>query len=168
MKNKLTAIFRKITEILYFEMRRIEYSERILINQGRILTNQQTNEPTMDGAKSLSLSDGIPAPAHTRRLSTLQFSMVVQEKNVAASMNRQAAIDAAPDRATARDRTEALDALRRAQDSLDNAKKDLQLAILRYINNTGQMRVARDGKLIPIPGMSDEEVTGPGLIDTSP
>ncbi len=46
MKKIVSAIFRKITEILYFEMRRIEYSERILINQGRILTNQQTNEPT--------------------------------------------------------------------------------------------------------------------------
>ena len=46
MKKMVSAIFCKITEILYFEMRRIEYSERILINQGRILTNQRTNEPT--------------------------------------------------------------------------------------------------------------------------
>ena len=46
MKKIVSAIFRKITEIFYFEMRRIEYSERILINQGRILTNQQTNKPT--------------------------------------------------------------------------------------------------------------------------
>ena len=96
------------------------------------------------------------------------FSMAVQEKNVQASMNRQAAIDAAPDRATARDRTEALDALRRAQDSLDNAKKDLQLAILRYLNTTGQMRIAPNGTLIPLPGMDVSEETGPGLIDTSP
>jgi regulator of protease activity HflC (stomatin/prohibitin superfamily) len=93
---------------------------------------------------------------------------VVQEKNVQAAMNRQAAIDAAPDRATARDRTEALDQLRRAQDSLDNARKNLQLAILRYLNNTGQMRVSPDGKLIPLPGMDVSEETGPGLIDTSP
>ena len=96
------------------------------------------------------------------------FSKAVQEKNVQASMNRQAAIDAAPDRATARDRTEALDALRRAQDSLDNAKKDLQLAILRYLNTTGQMRIAPNGMLIPLPGMDVSEETGPGLIDTSP
>ena len=96
------------------------------------------------------------------------FSMAVQEKNVAASMNRQAAIDAAPDRATARDRTDALDALRRAQDSLDNAKKDLQLAILRYLNTTGQMRITPEGQLIPLPGMTVQEETGPGLIDTSP
>lgn len=96
------------------------------------------------------------------------FSRAVQEKNVQASMNRQAAIDAAPDRATARDRTEAVDALRRAQDSLDNAKKDIQLAILRYLNKTGQLRIAPDGSLIPLPGMKVEEETGPGLIDTSP
>jgi outer membrane protein TolC len=96
------------------------------------------------------------------------FSRAVQEKNVQASMNRQAAIDAAPDRATARDRTEALDALRRAQDSLDNAKKDLQLAILRYLNTTGQMRIAPNGTLISLPGMKVEEETGPGLIDNSP
>ena len=46
MKKKISVIFRKIIETLYFEFRRIEYSERILINQGRILTNQQTNKPT--------------------------------------------------------------------------------------------------------------------------
>ena len=74
----------------------------------------------------------------------------------------------APDRATARDRTEALDALRRAQDSLDNAKKDLQLAILRYLNTTGQLRVAPDGRLIPLPGMEFTEETGEQLIDKSP
>jgi regulator of protease activity HflC (stomatin/prohibitin superfamily) len=76
---------------------------------------------------------------------------------VAAALNRQAAIDAAPDRATARDRTEALDQLRRAQDSLDAAKKDLQLAILRYLNTTGQMRIANNGTLIPLPGMQVTE-----------
>ncbi len=96
------------------------------------------------------------------------FSRAVQEKNVQASMNRQAAIDAAPDRATARDRTEALDALRRAQDSLDVARRDLQLAILRYLNTTGQMRIAPSGSLIPLPGMQFEEDSGPGIVDTSP
>ena len=103
-----------------------------------------------------------------RGIERSQFSLAIQEKNVQASMNRQAAIDAAPDRATARDRTEAVDALRRAQDSLDVAKRDLQLAILRYLNNTGQMRVAPDGSLIPLPGMKVEEETGEQLIDTSP
>ncbi|MEY3141524.1 MAG: hypothetical protein RLY21_17 [Planctomycetota bacterium] len=103
-----------------------------------------------------------------RGIERSQFSLVVQQKNVAAAMNRQAAIDAAPDRATARDRTEAVDQLRRAQDSLDAAKRDLQLAILRYLNNTGQLRIAPDGKLIPLPGMEILEEAGPGLIDQRP
>lgn len=103
-----------------------------------------------------------------RGIERSQFSLVVQQRNVAAAMNRQAAIDAAPDRATARDRTEALDQLRRAQDSLDAAKRDLQLAILRYLNTTGQLRIAPDGTLIPLPGMDILEESGPGLIDRRP
>ena len=46
MKKLIYVFFRKIIETLYFELRRIEYSERILINQGRILTIQQSNNPT--------------------------------------------------------------------------------------------------------------------------
>lgn len=103
-----------------------------------------------------------------RGIETAQFSLIVQERNVQAAMNRQAAIDAAPDRATARDRTEALDSLRRAQDSLDVARRDLQQAILRYLNSTGQMRVAPDGRLIPLPGMDFGEEVGPGIVDDSP
>lgn len=96
-----------------------------------------------------------------RGIERSQFSLLVQEKNVAAAMNRQAAIDAAPDRATARDRTDALDALRRAQDSLDAAKKDLQLAILRYLNTTGQLRIGADGRLVLLPGMEVAQGTQP-------
>lgn len=103
-----------------------------------------------------------------RGIERSQFSLVVQQKNVAAAMNRQAAIDAAPDRATPRDRTEAVDQLRRAQDSLDASRRDLQLAILRYLNNSGQLRIAPDGKFIPLPGMEILEEDGPGLIDQSP
>jgi outer membrane protein TolC len=103
-----------------------------------------------------------------RGIETSQFSLVIQEKNVQAAMNRQAAIDAAPDRATARDRTEAVDQLRRAQDSLDNARKNLQVAILRYLNTTGQMRISPDGRLVPPTGMDVGEEMGPGIIDTTP
>ena len=46
MKKGLFAIIRKILEAANFEIRRIEYSERILINQGRILAAQQLNNST--------------------------------------------------------------------------------------------------------------------------
>ena len=46
MRKLVSAIFRKIAESLHFELRRIEYSERILVNQGRILTNLQLDKST--------------------------------------------------------------------------------------------------------------------------
>ena len=148
---------------LVFSMPLDRVDEDLRLRQSQILLEQSKRQyfQARDNA-------AVQVRQAARGIERSQFSMVVQEKNVAASMNRQAAIDAAPDRATARDRTEALDQLRRAQDSFDNARKDLQLAILRYLNTTGQMRISPDGKLIPLPGMDIGEETGPGLIDTSP
>ncbi len=137
--------------------------EELRLRQAQILLEQarRDSEQTQDDA-------AVEVRQAARGIERSLFSMAVQEKNVAASMNRQAAIDAAPDRATARDRTDALDALRRAQDSLDSARKDLQLAILRYLNTTGQLRIAPDGRLIPLPGMEFAEETGEQLIDRTP
>lgn len=138
-------------------------TEDLQLRQAQILLEQARREADQSRDDA-----AVEVRQAARGIERSLFSRAVQEKNVQASMNRQAAIDAAPDRATARDRTEALDALRRAQDSLDNAKKDLQLAILRYLNTTGQLRVAPDGRLIPLPGMEFAEETGEQLIDKSP
>jgi hypothetical protein len=54
MKKMLYAVIRKIIEAANFEKRRIEYSERILINQGRILAAQQLNNST---TQQLNLND---------------------------------------------------------------------------------------------------------------
>ena len=148
---------------LVFSMPLDRVNEDLRLRQAQILL-EQTKRQYLQARDNAAVAVRQAA----RGIERSQFSMVVQEKNVAASMNRQAAIDAAPDRATARDRTEAVDALRRAQDSLDAAKRDLQLAILRYLNTTGQLRISPEGKLIPLPGMEFGEETGPGLIDTSP
>jgi hypothetical protein len=45
IKNFAAEINRKIRETINYERRRIEYSERVLLNQGRILSNQQVNKP---------------------------------------------------------------------------------------------------------------------------
>ena len=148
---------------LVFSMPLDRVNEDLRLRQAQILLEQTKRQYLQERDNA-----AVAVRQAARGIERSQFSMVVQEKNVAASMNRQAAIDAAPDRATARDRTEAVDALRRAQDSLDIAKRDLQLAILRYLNTTGQLRISPEGKLIPLPGMEFGEETGPGLIDTSP
>ena len=148
---------------LVFSMPLDRVTEDLQLRQAQILLEQSKRQyfQRRDDA-------AVAVRQAARGIETAQFSLVIQEKNVEAAMNRQSAIDAAPDRATARDRTEAVDQLRRAQDSLDSARKNLQVAILRYLNTTGQMRIAPDGRLIPLPGMDVGEDIGPGIIDTSP
>jgi hypothetical protein len=153
----------ELSASLVYSMPLDRVPEELRLRQTQILLEQSKREffQSRDDA-------AVAVRQASRGIERSQFSLVVQQKNVAAAMNRQAAIDAAPDRATARDRTEAVDQLRRAQDSLDAAKKDLQLAILRYLNTTGQLRIAADGTLIPLPGMETAEETGPNLIDEAP
>ena len=67
--------------------------------------------------------------------------------------NRRASIEAAPDRASTRDRTDAVNALRRAEDQRDRSARDLQIAILEYLSASGRLRVNPDGTLRPLPGM---------------
>ncbi len=88
-----------------------------------------------------------------RDIDRAQFSLRLQEENIRIAERRQASIEAAPDRVNARDRSEALEEYLRALDDRDAAKRDLQVAILRYLLETGQMRVTLDGTLLPITGL---------------
>lgn len=81
------------------------------------------------------------------------FSLRIQEENVAIAERGQAAVEADPDRATARDRTDAVERLVRARDERDFAYRDLQVAILQYLLSSGQLRVHPDGTIQPLLGM---------------
>jgi len=100
-----------------------------------------------------------------RGIELSRFSLQLQEQNVRIAMNREASIAAAPDRADARDRTEALDQRRQAEDQRDRAQADLQLSILGYLLATGQFRVSPQGLFVPIEGMTGYEVIGTLPID---
>ncbi len=91
--------------------------------------------------------------AAVRDIQRSRFSLQVQEENVRVSERRQESINAAIDRSTARDRSEAADQLLEARDRRDRAARDLQVAILDYLLTTGQLRVQPDGQLQPLPGM---------------
>lgn len=93
----------------------------------------------------------VEARQSVRSIERAQFSLLIAQRNVETSENRLAAIDAAPDRATVRDRTEAVNNLQAAQDQLSSAARDLQIAILALLDSTGQLRVNREG-LLELPG----------------
>jgi outer membrane protein TolC len=95
-----------------------------------------------------------------RQIDRARFSLVLQERNIEIARNRIASIDAAPARATARDRTTAVSGLRDAEDRRDTAKRNLQVAILNYLNAAGILRVTPEGRLQPLPGMPVGEVIG--------
>lgn len=99
----------------------------------------------------------IEVRSRVRAIERSQFSYLLQERNVDIARNRLASIEAAPDRASTRDRTEAVNAFRRAEDQRDRAARDLQVAILQYLGASGRLRVDTDGNLKPIPGMKNEQ-----------
>ena len=105
----------------------------------------------------------IEVRSRVRAIERSQFSFLLQERNVDIARNRLASIEAAPDRASTRDRTEAVNALRRAEDQRDRSARDLQVAILQYLGASGRLRVDTDGNLEPIPGMKNEQ--GESLVE---
>ena len=105
----------------------------------------------------------IEVRSRVRAIERSQFSFLLQERNVDIARNRQASIEAAPDRASTRDRTEAVNALRRAEDQRDRAARDLQVAILEYLAASGRLRVDTEGNLKPLPGMKNEQ--GESLVE---
>ena len=91
--------------------------------------------------------------AAARNIDRALFSKSLQEENVRVSRLRLAQIDAAPDRANARDRTEGAQQLLRAQDTYLRARRDLQIAILAYLLDSGQFRLNPDGTIQLLNGM---------------
>lgn len=87
-----------------------------------------------------------------REIERARFSLRLQEENLKIAQLRQDSIEAAPDRATALDRSEAADALTRAANARDRAVRDLQVSILEYLLTTGMLRVDARGNILPPAG----------------
>lgn len=106
--------------------------------------------------------------AAVRNIDRALFSRNLQERNVEVAELRLASIEAAPDRATARDRSDAADDLLRARDDLLAARRDLQVNIMRYLLDSGQLRVAPDGTILPLRGMEQPTPPAPGAEEGAP
>lgn len=129
--------------------------ERAQLRQAQIRFEQEIRD------ERLARDDAaVEIRSSLRAIELSRFSLLLQEQNVAIAMNREASIAAAPDRASARDRTEALDQRRQAEDERDRAQIDLQISILSYLLSTGQFRVTPDGLFLPIAGLRGAEVIG--------
>ncbi len=109
--------------------------------------------------------------AAVRNIDRAEFSRELQEQNVRTAERRLASIEAAPDRANARDRSETADDLLEARDDYLRARRDVQVSILRYLLESGQLRLDPDGSIRPLRDMplhyGDPVERGPGLLPQS-
>ena len=106
--------------------------------------------------------------AAVRNIDRALFSKQLQEENLRIARLRIASIEAAPDRANSTDRNLAATALLGAQDNYLRARRDLQVAILRYLLDGGQLRVEIDGTIRPLRDMEirqDEPLDYGGTVD---
>jgi hypothetical protein len=59
-------------------------------------------------------------------------------------------INADPDRVSVLDQTRAISELQGAQDARDRARRDLELSIVDYLLQAGQLRIQQNGNMYPI------------------
>lgn len=88
-----------------------------------------------------------------RGIDVANFSVQIQERGIEIAQRRKASLDADPGAATARDFAEAEQDLLDAADARARADADLQVAILRYLLSTGQLRFDAQGGILPLQGM---------------
>ena len=130
------------------------------INEAVAVREAQVRYAQGERVYQQTLDDAAVSVRQTLRdIDQAQFSLLLQERNVEIARNRIASIDAAPDRANARDRTDAVSGLRDAEDARDEAKRNLQVAILDHLNSVGILRVTPEGRLQPLPNMPVGEIT---------
>jgi outer membrane protein TolC len=122
--------------------------ERLALRQAQIGLERSTRD-----YQQFRDNIAVNVRAAVRNIDRAEFSRDLQAENVRTAQLRIASIEAAPDRASARDRSEAADSLLGAQDVYLSALREVQVSILRYLLASGQLRVAPDGSIVPLRGM---------------
>ena len=100
-----------------------------------------------------------------RSIDTALFSRDLQQESLRVAEVRLASIEAAPDRVDSLQRSDTANGLLQAQERYVNARQDLQLAILDYLLQSGQLRIDPDGTTRPLKGM---ELRQDDPIDAAP
>lgn len=88
-----------------------------------------------------------------RDIQLARFSLALQEESLRTIEQRKEFSELRPDQATTRSQIDIDDDYQSALESRDSAKRDLRVALLRYLVATGQFRVAPDGKILLAPSL---------------
>jgi outer membrane protein TolC len=83
-----------------------------------------------------------------RNIEVYQFTLDLQERNVEIAQLGLNSINADPDRVSVLDQTRAISDLQSAKDARDSARRDLELSIVDYLLQAGQLRISTEGTLV--------------------
>ena len=88
-----------------------------------------------------------------RDIQLARFSLALQEESLRTIEQRKEFNELRPDQATTRSQIDIDDDYQSALEARDSAKRDLRVALLRYLVATGQFRVAPDGEILLAPSL---------------
>ncbi|MFI4915401.1 MAG: TolC family protein [Phycisphaerales bacterium JB060] len=95
----------------------------------------------------------VDARNRLRSIEVARFQFILAERQVQINEQRLEEQQIREDEITPQELVDTLSELLDARNARDAALTDLRVAILRYLRDTGQLRVGRDGEILPLPGM---------------
>ncbi len=95
----------------------------------------------------------VDARSRLRSIEVARFQFILAERQVQINEQRLEEQQIREDEITPQELVDTLSELLDARNARDAALTDLRVAILRYLRDTGQLRVGRDGEILPLPGM---------------
>jgi len=126
-------------------------TERIAVRQQQILLEKakRSYRETRDTV-------AVEVRSALRNIEVFQFTLDLQERNVEIAQLGLNSINADPDRVSVLDQTRAISDLQSAKDARDSARRDLELSIVDYLLQAGQLRISTEGTLmLPVDKQSD-------------
>ena len=120
-------------------------NDRITVRQSQILL-----ERAKRSLRTSKETVAIEVRSSLRNIEVFQFTLDLQERNVEIAQLGLNSINADPDRVSVLDQTRAISELQGAQDARDRARRDLELSIVDYLLQAGQLRIQQNGNMYPI------------------
>ncbi|MCW5756626.1 MAG: TolC family protein [Phycisphaeraceae bacterium] len=101
----------------------------------------------------------VEARSRLRNIEVARFQLILAERQVQINELRLEEQRIREDEITPQQLVDTLAELLNARNARDAAVTDLRVAILQYLRDTGQLRIGRDGEVLPLPGMNT--ISGP-------
>lgn len=99
----------------------------------------------------------VDARSRLRSIEVARFQLILAERQVEINELRLEEQEIRSDEITPQEFVDTLAELLDARNARDAAQTDLRVAILRYLRDTGQLRIGRNGEIMPLPGMDADD-----------